>query len=371
MSLLSFFRLLPALAVYSALHGQSSDASLQVPEGFDVHPFAEGLQSVWGLAFGPDGHLYASLPGEGRVIRIIDLDGDGVADSVAPVIDGLERPRAIAFHGVDLWIAEATRIVRLDDAVDDAPASSLSVVVAPLPGGNAAISSFVFDPTGNALFVAFAASCDLCREDDPRLGAIVRYELDGSGGQVWAMGLHDVAGMSFVPATGELWVTDVARGGLGDAIPPDELNAVHPGRHYGWPYCYGARVPYPEFGDPARCDRTEPPVHAFPAGSAPGGITFYGGATFPSDYRGDAFVALRGSPDRSSVAGSRVVRLRVIAGHPVDVRDFITGWPNGAGSAGRPVLLLVGPEGALYVSDDAGHRIWRVTGSRARTTAAR
>jgi glucose/arabinose dehydrogenase len=146
-------------------------------------------------------------------------------------------------------------------------------------------------------------------------------------------------------------------------LPPDELNVVRRGDHYGWPYCYGGRVPNPEFGDPRRCDVTAPPVFSFPAHSGPQGIAFYTADMFPAEYHGDAFVALGGSADGDPfLSGFKVVRVRVAAGRPVGFEDFVTGWLGGAGHAwGRPVVPLVGPDGAIYVSDVVGGCIWRVS----------
>jgi glucose/arabinose dehydrogenase len=132
-------------------------------------------------------------------------------------------------------------------------------------------------------------------------------------------------------------------------------------------------VPNPEYADPARCDRTEPPILTFPARSSPRGIAFYTGDMFPPEYRGDAFVALRGSSSGSVPVGYKVIRVRVESGRPAAVEDFIWGWLGQGGEVlGRPVQPLVGRDGALYVSDDYGGRVWRVTYvARARAAAAR
>ena len=160
----------------------------------------------------------------------------------------------------------------------------------------------------------------------------------------------------------ELWATDVGREGLGDRLPPDELNVIRRGRHYGWPYCYGNRLPNPEFGDPDRCDVTVPPVLTFPAHSTPHGIAFYTGDRFPAEYRGDAFVALYGPPKtRWARSGFKIVRVRVEAGRPVGLESFVTGWLSEGRAWGRPAVPLVGPDGALYVSDVDSGRVWRVS----------
>lgn len=329
------------------------------PPGFTVRVFAEGLGAPRAMAFGRDGSLYVVDAAAGRVVRLADGDGDGVAEVKDVFLDGLDQPSGIAWHAGALWIAEATRIGRTE--LDPRGQPYLRIVVADLPPHVASGRSLVFDPSGRGLFVSIGSSCDVCREDDPRRGSIMFFSLDGERSQIWARGLHDVGGLAVHPVTWELWALDVGRGDLGAELPPDELDIVQRGRHYGWPYCYGARIPAPEYSDPARCEATEPPVMTLPAHSTPLGVTFYESHLFPSEYRGDAFVTLHGSRSQSSLAGYKVVRLHLEAGRPRSFTDFLTGWIGSDGRViGRPVQPLVGPDGALYVSDDEGGRVWRV-----------
>lgn len=330
------------------------------PAGFNVKLFAENLGAPRGMAFGPDGSLYVADAGGGRVLRLTDSDGDGEADTTIVFIEGLDGPSGIACHGGDLWISEATRILRskLAGAGSD---PELAVVVDDLPADGFTARSLVFDPSGHGFFVSIGASCDVCQEDDPRRGTIVLYTLDGERSVIWARGLRNAVGLAIHSETWELWALDAGRDWLGDDLPPEELNIVQRGRHYGWPYCYGARIPNPEYSDPSRCDVTEPPVLTLPAHSTPLGIAFYEGELFPAEYRGDAFVALHGSWNRSTPAGYKVVRLHVEAGRPHSAVDFLSGWVTAGGKViGRPVQPLVGPDGAMYVSDDYGGRVWRV-----------
>ena len=364
-----------ATSVYgSALAGQESE-SLTVPAGFEASVFAERLEGPRGLAFGPGGDLYVTLTRRGSVVRLIDADGDGRADSTVSVIEGLDRPSGIAWRGQELWIAETGRVVRLHRAAIEARAAPPppEVVIDSLPaGGQHFTRTIVFDPSGRYVLVSIGSSCNVCREEDPRRAAIVRYPVRGGsggggrggrggGGEVLARGLRNAVGLAFNPETGELWATDNGRDWLGDDLPPDEVNAVHRGRNYGWPECYGNRVPDPEYGSPARCAGTEPPILTLPAHNAPLGIAFYTGSAFPEDYHGDAFIALHGSWNRSVRSGYKVVRVRVRSGRPVAAQDFVSGWLTQGGLVwGRPVQPLVGPDGALYLTDDYGGRIWRI-----------
>lgn len=349
-----------ALGLAGAARAQTA-ADLSVPAGFEVQLFAADLGTPRGMAFGPDANLYVTLSREGRVVMLPDRNGDGQSDGALTVLENLNRPSGISFRGSDLWVAEMSRIIRVDGPMRSLPRTDFTVVVKELPAGGNWTRTLLMDPRGEGLFLAIGSSCDLCLEEDPRRGAIVRYRLDGSGEEVWASGLRNSVGLAISPETGELWATDNGRDWLGDDLPPEELNAVRRGRDYGWPFCYGARVPNPEYNDGRRCDGTEPPMISFPAHTAPLGIVFYTGAMFPEEYSLDAFVALHGSWNRSVPSGYKVVRVRIEAGRPAAVEDFVTGWLTAGGRvSGRPVQPLVGPDGALYVSDDHGGRIWRV-----------
>jgi glucose/arabinose dehydrogenase len=353
-----------AVAVHAwaeASHAQSGE-QLNVPDGFVVEVYAEGLGGPWGMAFGPDGDLYVALAPEGRVVRLADNDGDGWAEEETTPIEDLDRPIAVAWSSDGLWVAELGRVIFVPYPEADS-ASEYTVVVDSLPTDGPSSRALLIEPSGRAFYLSLPASCNLCREDDPRRAAVLRFGVHGEEQEVWAHGLRSTAGLAFHPETGELWATDLGRHGLGDRLPPDELNVIRRGRHYGWPYCYGHRVANPEFGSPRRCDVTSPPVLSFPAHSAPQGIAFYTADNFPAEYHGDAFVALSGSAgDSPVVSGFKVVRVRVVAGRPVGFEDFVTGWlTNGGRAWGRPVVPLVGPDGALYVSDVAGGRIWRVS----------
>jgi glucose/arabinose dehydrogenase len=348
-------------SVGSTLLAQDHVAMVNAPVGFRVDVFAENLSSPRRMAFGPDGWLYVTESGTGRVLRLSDVDGDGRADTIASVLEGLDRPAGIAWHAGDLWVAESVRVIRVAVPLDSGPRFDITVVVDSLPDSGHSRHALLIDPAGRGFFLSIGSSCNLCIEDDGRRAKILRYNMDGSGEQVWASGLQNASSLAINPLSGELWATEPGRNWLGDDLPPDELNVIRRGGHYGWPYCYGARVPNPEYANQSRCDTTEPPILTFQAHSSPLGVTFYDGEMFPADYRGDVFVALHGSWNRSVQVGYKVVRLKVEAGRPVAVSDFLTGWVGeGRWVLGRPVQPLVGPDGALYVSDDYGGRIWRV-----------
>jgi glucose/arabinose dehydrogenase len=331
--------------------------ALVVRRGFRVGVFAEDLDGVRFMAVGPDGQIYASITGRGRVVALSDANGDGRADTVRTVIADLDGPHGLAFRGDTLYVAEENRVIRLVP-----PDGRVEVVVPDLPaGGGHSTRTILF--RNDDLLVSIGSSCNLCDERDERRAAIMRYALDGTGARLVATGLRNSVGLALQPGTGALFATNNDRDRLGDDRPPDRVNLIEDGGWYGWPQCYLPGTPNPEYERSAtRCDHAIGPVIRFPAHSAPLGLAFYTGSVFPEEYRGNLFVALHGSWDRSYPTGYKVVRIPMDGTRPVgEPEDFITGWQIGRRWWGRPVDVLVAPDGTMLISDDFGGRIFRVS----------
>jgi len=328
---------------------------LYVPSGFTINVFAEGLDGARSLALGPDGAVLVTLSGNGEIVRLLDADHDGVADARSTVLSSLSYPFGLAFRGDTMYFAEQTAVRRLD------PGATTPVTLVPnLPAaGDHLTRTIAFGPD-NLLYLAIGSSCNVCDDALPR-AAVTRYNLDGSNPHTFATGLRNSVGLAFHPATGELWANNNDRDGLGDDVPPEHLNILRDGKWYGWPQCYLPGQANPEYQG-ADCSGVEPPALTFQAHSAPLGLAFYTGGMFPPDYQGDAFMTYHGSWNRTEPTGAKVVRVHVHNGQPTAIEDFVTGWQLADGSRwGRPVSLLVMPDGALLVSDDLGGRIWRVS----------
>jgi len=355
----------PAGYVQQPLEGHA----LTLPRGFSIAVYAEDLPGVRLMALGPDGGVYATLTEAGRVVRVGDPDGNGTADRVVTVADGLELPHGLAFRGDTLHVAESHRVVRFDR-----PGASPTIVVANLPADGGHFTRTILFQSDH-LFISVGSSCNICDEMDPRRAAVVRYRLDGSNQTLFATGLRNSVGLALHATTGEIWATNNDRDNLGDDLPPDRVNILREGGFYGWPFCYLPNQPNPEYQrTAARCAEAIGPAVVLPAHAAPLGLAFYQGEMFPAEYRGDLFIALHGSWNRSVPIGYEVVRVDIENGRPVgEPLSFVSGWLEGRRGAvnrvagtgwGRPVDVLGLPDGSLLISDDEGGRIYRVTYAR-------
>lgn len=335
---------------------------ISLPPGFGISVYADELDDPRMIELGPDGHLYVAERGAGRILRFPDRNGDGLLDRVEVAASGLIRPSSLDFYqDGSLFVGETRRIVRLSDPDGDGVYQEVEEVIAGLPAGGHSTRTVLFSPDFQSLFVSIGSSCNVCLEEDERRAAIVRYNPDGSDPKIFARGLRNAVGITFRPGTGELWATNNGRDFLGDDLPPDAVYMIEEGKDYGWPRCHVGRIIDPEFGAPGVCENVPPALVEIQAHSAPLGLEFYGGDRFPREYQGDLFVALHGSWNRSVPVGYKVIRIPISAdGVPGPAEDFAVGWLIGGSAWGRPVDLASGVDGSLYLSDDAGGKIYRI-----------
>jgi glucose/arabinose dehydrogenase len=343
------------------------DGKLSVPTGFTVTKFAT-VQNARAMVVAPDGSVYVSTPGRNSITRLLDANSDGVADSVAVVLTGLDRPHGMAFHKGKFYVANTGGVVRF--ALNDAgiPTGAPEQLNRFDAGKNHWTRSIVFG-ADDKMYVSIGSTCNICVETSPERAAVMQYDENGQNGHVYSRGLRNAVGMAMNPGTKQIWVTQHERDNLApdhQDLPTEEINLLQDGKDYGWPYCHGPKIPNPEYHDQARCDRTVSPALRMQAHSAPLGMTFLDKATaFPAEWRGDALVAFHGSWNRDTPTGAKVVRVRVRNGKPVSYEDFITGWQGETGARwGRPVDFAVLRDGSVLVSDDSGGLIFRVTAAR-------
>lgn len=335
---------------------------IAIPSGFGITVFANGLQGPRMLALGPAGEVYVAERGAGRILRLPDEDGDFLADRQEIVAEGLNAPSSLAFYlDGSLYVGETDRILRLSNPDRRGIFQNREVIIAGLPTGGHTTRTVLFSPDYRYLYVSVGSSCNVCLEDDVRRAAIVRYNPDGSGEELFTVGLRNAVGITFRPGTVELWATNNGRDWLGDDLPPETVNQVRFGDDFGWPRCHAGRIVDPEFGSEDACTDVRLPAVEMQAHTAPLGLEFYAGNQFPPAYQGDLFVALHGSWNRTEPVGYKVVRIPFTGGRPGPVEDFATGWLDQSGQAwGRPVDILTGSDGGLYISDDAGGQVYLI-----------
>src|SRR5688572_8652865 len=341
---------------------------LRVPGGFRVSVFARGLGTARMLAVGEDGTVYVTRRDSGDVLALRD-EGTGKAATPRKVITDLPRVHGIALHGGRMYLATIREVYVADVSADGSVGAPRALITGLPDGGQHPNRTVGVGPDG-MLYVSVGSTCNQCLETNDEHATILQMALDGSRRGVFARGLRNTVGFAWNPDTRAMWGADHGTDYKGNEIPPEEINEIQNGLHYGWPFCYGNRVAdagYPL--DPPGstkvefCPRTVAPTLTFDAHMAPMQIAFYQGRSFPAEYRGDAFVAMRGSWNRSPAVGYKVLRIEFRDGVPTRSSDFLTGFlsQDGERHYGRIAGIAVARDGSLLVADDANGVIYRVS----------
>jgi glucose/arabinose dehydrogenase len=285
----------------------------------------------------------------------------------------LNQPFGLAFHDGYLYVGNPASIVRYRYTSGDLTAQGTPEKLLNLPGGGHSTRNIIFNRNGTKMYVAVGSQSNNDAGEDCRRAAILEFNPDGTGYRIFASGIRNPVGLALQPGTDILWTAMNERDNLGDDLVPDYATSVRDGGFYGWPYSYiGTNYdPRYEGAFPDLVTKTIVPDVLLPAHSAALGITFYEGTQFPQRYRNSGFVALHGSWNRSVAAGYRVVFFPMTNGRPGPIEDFMTGFLASTGeggtpveSWGRPVDVTVARDGSLLVSDDGGHKIWRISTAR-------
>lgn len=339
-------------------------ADLVLPAGFKISVFARDLVGARFMAVSPEGVLVVARRRTHEVVALPDTDRDGRAEPQV-ILTGMPNAHSLAFHLGYLYIATTPAVMRVRWS-NGAPVGEPERFVE-LPSSTPAVhtSRTIHFGKDGRLYVSIGSSCDVCVEADPRRTTIQVYNSDGSSAGAFAIGLRNANGFDFDPTTGRLWAGDNGQDAMGKDLPPDEINIVEGGRHYGFPFFIGPNVPNPApvLSD-ARPNVTAveavPPALVLPAHVAVTDLRFYTGTQFPAAYRNALFVSMHGSTAIPEKVGYKVVRIVMKDGRPAGIEDFVTGWVKDGVVSGRPAGLMTGADGALYVSDDNKGFIYRI-----------
>lgn len=343
-------------------------ARLKLPEGFAVSVWASGLDRIRMMELGPDGTVYVTRPRSGEVLALRDTDGDGKAEEPNVAVR-LPRVHGIFIHeGKTMYLVTVGEIYVCDLEPDGVGRPRRIFTGMPTARGHHN-RTLAIGPDGR-LYITVGSTCNCCWEKNPENATMLVANADGSDCKVFARGLRNTIGFGWHPKTKELWGMDHGTDWLGPNTPPEELNRIRLGRHYGWPWVYGDRKTIPleqheAVGDLEEFAKTTtPPVLGFQAHSSPIAMVFYTAEQFPEEYRNDAFVAFHGSWNRTRPVGYKVVRIRFRDGKPSDFEDFLTGFlvmdDDQPYAFGRPAGLVVMQDGSLLVGDDSNGVVYRV-----------
>jgi glucose/arabinose dehydrogenase len=361
-SFICLWLLMPALCAWPTMSLALPLEQIKLPPGFEISVYASGAENARSMTLSPNGTLFVGTRSAGNVYAIVDRNGDFQADQVIKVAQGLNSPNGVAFRDGALYVAEINRVLRFDDIESRLTSSSQPVVVNDQfpKDGHHGWKFIRFGPDG-LLYVPVGAPCNICNRNPDRYAVIMRMRPDGTNLETFARGIRNTVGFDWHPVTKELWFTDNGRDWLGDDQPPDELNrAPQPGLHFGYPYCHGANIPDPEFGSKRQCSEFTAPAQNLDPHVAALGMRFYTGTMFPESYRQQVFIAEHGSWNRTTPIGYRVMLVRLDNNRAVSYEPFAEGWLQEGRPWGRPVDVLVMPDGSLLVSDDRAGVIYRI-----------
>jgi Raf kinase inhibitor-like YbhB/YbcL family protein len=354
--------------------------TLTIPQGFRVQRFAEGLDNPRMLAVAEDGTVYVTQRTPGNLVMLRDTDGDGIAD-VQKIVVRQRQLHGIAIRDREIFLADI-KAVYAGDILPDGRIGQRRIITSGLPdGGQHPNRTLAFSPDGE-LFVSVGSTCNECREPNPQHATLQRIASDAARSsrpdkpaprEIFASGLRNSLAFGWHPGSGRLYAFDNGIDWLGNDEQSEELNEItQAGQRFGWPYVYDDDQINPhtepvELSSEQWAELSEEPVGMYAAHAAPMQMTFYTGAQFPTEYRNDAFVSMRGSWNRKPPSGYEVLRVRFDASGGFSAFEpFVSGFiqplsdKDGVGFFGRPVGTANAKDGALLFTDDTNNMIYRV-----------
>jgi glucose/arabinose dehydrogenase len=348
--------------------------SLRAPAGFEVSVFARDLENPRTIKSAPNGDVYVAEREAGRVRLLRDTNGDGRADVSRVVVDGLgegmEGVHGLAIRGGRLYMVTINEVYSAPIAADGGVGEATRHIDDLPDGGQHPNRTMEFGPDG-MLYLSVGSQTNGVPEPGERTATMLRIDPSNWEYSIYAEGLRNTIGFGWHPVSGNFYGLDHNTDHRGDNWPPEEVNLIREGVHYGWPFCGGDRevdwhVAQNPDGDAPReqfCAGTAPPVLTYIAHAAPMQLVYYTGDQFPAEYRNDAFVTMRGSWNRNPPIGYEVVRIRFNArGEPTAIEPFVSGWltDNGRAHFGRLMGATQASDGSLLVGDDTNGIIYRI-----------
>lgn len=339
-------------------------ANLKAPAGFKVELWAHGMPGARMMTRGDKGTIFVGTRVIGKVYAITDKSGQRTSKVI---VEGQQQPNGIAFKNGTLYVITVDKALRLDNIEDklDSPQVTDASDVYKMPASTHHNWKFAAIGPDNKLYTAIGSPCNVCEINTGVHGLIRRQNLDGSNIEIVARGVRNSVGFDWHPQTKELWFTDNGRDWAGDNGFEEELNRLpknETGAFFGFPYCHANGQPDPDIKRPNPCLGVTLPAATLGPHAAALGMRFYTGNMFPAAYKNTAFIARRGSWNRTKKLGYDVVQAKINGGKAT-ITPFLTGFLDTKTDAfwGRPVDVLQMPDGALLVSDEQNGAIYRVS----------
>jgi glucose/arabinose dehydrogenase len=333
---------------------------LKLQKGFNVELYAGGVPNARSMRQGDKGTVFVGSRLQDKVHYITEKDGKREAKVL---VSGLYRPNGLAIKDGTLYIAELSKISKIENVEDNLDKSPKPVeVYSDLPKDEAHGWKFIGIGPDNKLYVPVGLPCNSCPAPDTH-AQIRRINLDGSGAEVVARGVRNTVGFDWHPVSKELYFTDNSRDWVSEDFPEDELNRVTKvGQHFGNPFCHQGDFLDPELGWGHTCDEFTKPVAKMGAHTAVLGARFYAGDKFPAKYKNALFVARHGSWNRTKKQGGDILAVFLNKDGTVkSIETFISGFLENNSYHGRPVDVLFLKDGSMLISDDFNGAVWRVT----------
>ncbi|MEH2562730.1 PQQ-dependent sugar dehydrogenase [Bradyrhizobium sp. AZCC 2289] len=343
-------------------------AKLKLPPGFNLEVYAAGMANARSLAEGDKGTVFVGSRLVDKVYGIVNKDGKR---SVKVIASGLYRPNGVAFKNGTLYIAELSKVSKIDkieDNLDSPPKPTM--IYDNLPKDEAHGWKFIAIGPDNKLYVEVGQPGNNVLHDDAH-GQIRRMNLDGTGAEVYALGVRHSVGFDWNPANKQMYFTDNGRDWLSESVPEDELNRVTKvGEDFGAPYCWQGNIIDQEHGWGKNCKDYTAPVGLMGPHVAALGMRFYTGNMFPKSYKNAIFIARHGSWNKSQKQGGDVVVVKLNKdGTMKSMEPFMTGFLEDNKYVGRPVDVMVAKDGSLLVSDDWNGAVYRITYGKPKVAA--
>lgn len=335
---------------------------IKLPPGFKAEIWASGMPGARAMVFGDNGKVYVGTRGIGRVYEVTD---NGKERTSRVVVDKLVQPAGVEYRDGALYVMAINKVLRFDGIATNSNVQPVDLTEKfNLPPEQHHNWKYIRFGPDNKLYVPFGAPCNICEPADA-YAQLRRYNPDGSGMEIVARGIRNSVGFDWHPVTKEIWFTDHGRDWMGDDGPEDELNRIaRPGQNFGFPYCHNNGLADPDIKKDRPCDNVTMPVALLGPHAAAMGISFYTGNMFPAEYKNAAFVARKGSWNRTKKFGYDVVAVKADAdGKNVTVTPFMTGFLDEKEDTfwGRPAYVAQMKDGSLLVSDEQLGAIYRIS----------